>query len=39
MEWRFHRWFIMALNGIKTNIKKEKQKRHPRQMTITKSGK
>ena len=28
-EWRFHKWFVMALKGIKTNTQKEKRKGKP----------
>ena len=39
-EGRFHKWFVMTLSEIKTNIqKKEKPKMNPRQMAVTKSGK
>ena len=38
-ERRFHKWFVMALSEIKTNIQKEEPKLNPRQMTVKKSGK
>ena len=40
-ERRFHKWFVMALSKIKTNIQKPKMKpkMNPRQMAGTKSGK
>ena len=28
-EWRFHRWYVMGLKGIKTNTQKEKKKGKP----------
>ena len=27
--WRFHKWFVIALKGIKTNTQKEKRKGKP----------
>ena len=27
--WRFHRWFVMALNGIRTNTQKQETKEEP----------
>ena len=28
-EWRFHKWFVMALKGIKTNTLKQETKCKP----------
>jgi len=39
VEWRVHRWLVMALYGIETDTKNKKQKPYPRQMAITKAGK
>jgi len=40
---RFHKWFVMALKGIKTNTQNQKTKQEtkdkPRQMANIKSGK
>ena len=38
-ERRFHKWFVMALSEIKTNIQKPKPNMNPRKMVVTKSGK
>ena len=38
-ERRFHKWFVMALSEIKTNIQKLETKDEPRHMTVTISSK
>ena len=38
-EQRFHKWFVMTLNKIKTNTRNEKPKMNPQQMAVTKPEK